>query len=306
MAITFTPGPLPPTRGSNGLRSTSGTFTVTSYTAAGEPIANASYLADKTVYAVEFHNPRTSAGYTPSYDGTKLRAHKSATAAGGSAAVTDLLPDVLGGVAASHLTDQASAGANVDALMAATAGDDATLTGAGITLGLSDPDYPRNLNIGVSSVGGATAIAGNVIVTGVFSDGSTSETIAIPTGAVAAGKFRNKVGTKVCISVSNVALDTAQPADILVSVGLGTKMGLSQPLDTPAAGDVEAVQKNNAKANYSVDTVNNAVTFTADLADDDDLAIEFVADLEGTAGLIATEASAADNIGTVTASVTWD
>lgn len=295
MAVTFTPsytdlvGPY---------KHIHGTATIASYTASGETVTGSTFGV-ASIRSIAFDEGRTSNGYIPTFDGTKIHAYQ---ATGDGDRVTAIMPDIKGGVNANHLVDQASAGVNSTYVMAATAGNDATLTGAGVTAGLTAPDYyGRNLNVEISSVGGATATAANVIVTGTFTDGTTTDTIAIPTGAVAAGKFRNRVGTKVALTVTNVQLDAAQPADILVSVGLGTIVGL--PNAFAANGDVKTVQKNTAKVGsgtYTASAAKQSVDLGADLADNDEVLVEY--ETSGSAGFN-TEVAAATNVGTMRVTV---
>lgn len=238
--------------------------------------------------------PVTNNGYTLRLVGGKVRAY---TGASGSPTVTDLFPDVKGGVSADHLTDQASEGVNAHYVMGATAGNDATLNGAGVSTGLTNPDVTRNLNLGLSSVGGATAVAGNIVVTGTDRDGNPlTESVAIIPGAIAAGKFRNRRLVKPFATVTLVQSDTPQPADILVSIGLGTKVALRTNLKTPASGDVKAVTKGGNAVAYTVDTTYNAVAIGVDLADNDDLVAEYA--VAGSGGTLTQEATAATNLGT--------
>lgn len=202
------------------------------------------------------------------------------------ASVVDQWSDITGGIAANLTSDQAGVpegSADVMALSDAVATTSGNLAHtAGKSTGITNPVVPRNVTITQKAdTAGVTFTAANVVVTGTDQfDQAITDTIAIQTGAVASNNHRLTVGTKVFKTITNVRLTAAQPTNAQISVGVGTKIGLRSKLATPASADVKDVMKNTAavgSGTYVVDTTNHAVDMGANLADNDDVSIQYEA-----------------------------
>jgi hypothetical protein len=110
------------------------------------------------------------------------------------------------------------AAASATAVLAATALPTSGTTT--VTTGITNPDVPRNVTI----TGNAVGITGNVVVTGTNKSGQTiTETIAASGTATVAGNKAFKTVTSVQLPTRNAGGDT-------ISIGTGTKLGLSRKL----------------------------------------------------------------------------
>jgi hypothetical protein len=292
--------------GSSGVRSVVGVLTVPTSGSGGTAISAGSggtvpHL--KGLTRLEMLDPTFSSGHLASFTENDLKVHgKKLAAANVSQSVTDLLPDAKGGLAA----NQASSGSNPvnGAFVHALAAADTTLRNSGIT----NPTYARNLVAVIKSVLGGTlpATMGSITFIGTDINGNalteTKSLAALASVVISAGGYVAVVASKAFATLTSYQLTvdlTATVSDAQLSIGLGTKFALRQALATPASGDVKAVQKNTAAAAYTVDTANNLVSFSADLADNDDLYIEYMATGSSAAGLATVEAPASTNLGTV-------
>lgn len=142
----------------------------------------------------------------------------------------------------------------------------ATTTTSITSTSLTQPDYPRNIRITLTSA--AQRAAGNITVSGTDAQGnSTSETLAM-TAITATEALTGSVPWAV---VDTIALPT-QTGSITVTIGLGEKFGL--PLIPQASADVFFFTKANAyTSSYTVNTTYGTVLPTADVAANDDYTI---------------------------------
>jgi hypothetical protein len=114
-----------------------------------------------------------------------------------------------------------------------------------------------------------------------FKADAAGSTLPTTTTATVTGTFRGAAQTEdivfdftaVTSTLTNIA---AGQNDLLIGVGIGSKLGLPVDLVTPAEGDVDKIVKNGANLSPSgiVDTTNMTVNLGT-LADGDDVAIQF-------------------------------
>jgi len=148
-------------------------------------------------------------------------------------------------------------------VLAATA---VATTTSSITTNITNPDYPRNVVVTLSST--AQRAAGNITITGVDARGTaTTELLAMT--AITATQILT--GNVPWAGITSVAIPT-QTGAFTISVGLGEKFGL--PLLPVASGDVFKVTKTNvATTAYTVNTTYGTVDMTADVSANDDFGI---------------------------------
>ncbi len=124
----------------------------------------------------------------------------------------------------------------------------AAITGTGalqsITTGITNPDQPRNVTITTTNV---AAPSGNVVIYGKNARGrSISETISITAGATVAG-------VKAFATVTQIDIPAGVSTSDTVSIGTGTKLGLSRFL----RGSFGVYKQNKNGADATVGTVNS-------------------------------------------------
>lgn len=89
-----------------------------------------------------------------------------------------------------------------------------------VTAGITQPDVPRNVSI----VGNAAGITGNVVINGTNAGGATiQETIV-------ANATTPVVGNKAFKTITSIVLPTRNAGGDTISVGRGSKLGLSHKL----------------------------------------------------------------------------
>lgn len=297
-----------------------GTLTIDTYPSGGYvPSASAAKI---TAVRRVSPAPVSSLGYYLVWDAGagKVRAYRGNSAGG---LVTEVWPDVKGGLNAGLTSDQAAASLNDAVVLALT---DATVTtsgglahAAGKSTGITNPNainaevVGRNVVVAQNQNGaGGTWTAGWLRVTGTAPDGSAQvEDIALQTTAIADTKFRLTVGTKAFATVTNLKLlnsgktaAQAGPASSRLSVGVGTIFGLRGSIT--AESDVKAVRKDNAAvaaATYTATASPSQIDLGADVADDVDVAVEYDA---AASNLATIEASVGANVGTAFAEVIGD
>lgn len=296
-----------------------GALDITSYTASGE-VLSASTFGLKRIVDVEVTGLSDN-GHVWRWDGTNIRAMKTDTSEGtatftgtdGSAIVTETWGNFKGAefdnqVTGSNTTDPVN-GAYVHAL--------AAVVTSVVNTGITNPDYPRNLMVQLRSAAGGTlpADCGTVTMIGTDQfDAAVTEVLALsPVNSVvlSAGGEVWVVGTKVFKTLTSYQFSVdlaATVADINGSVGIGTKLGLSKTMDPTSEAAIQRVFKNDtaiAAATYVGDGTYNALDMGADLADNDDVVIQYTVDSDAAGGSITTagtaktdvEASAADDVG---------
>lgn len=135
-----------------------------------------------------------------------------------------------------------------------------------ITTAITNPDYPRNVVVTLSST--AQRTAGNITLTGVDARGTaTTELLAMTAITVS----QTLTGNVPWASITSVAIPT-QTRAFTISVGLGEKFGL--PLIPVASGDVFKVTKTNVHTTaFTVNTTYGTVGMTADVSANDDFGI---------------------------------
>lgn len=185
--------------------------------------------------------------------------------------------------------DQAATAVNGVLLKAAT-----TFTVlAGTITPTTQPDVPRNILIQIQNdSGGALNLFEGVttfLITGTDVNGAAqTESVTLTSTAgnksVANNQFRYVQGVKPFKTVTSVAITNAPAGALKGSLGPGTRIGLPQPLLTPAVADVDSITVNAASVTPSatttsaggVDTTNNAIN-TGTTADGADVAIVYAA-----------------------------
>lgn len=191
--------------------------------------------------------------------------------------------------AAAANADQNATAVNGALLLAAT-----TFTVlAGTMTPTTQPDVPRNIVIQIENdSGGALDLYEGVttfLITGTDVNGAAqteSVTLTSTSGnkSVANTKFRWVQGSEAFKTVTSVAITNAPAGGLKGSLGPGTRLGLPQPLLTPAVADVDSITVNAAAITPSstvanaggVDTTNNTVN-AGTLADGADVAIIYAA-----------------------------
>jgi hypothetical protein len=155
------------------------------------------------------------------------------------------------------------------------------------------PDVPRNILIQIQNdSGGALDLFEGVttfLITGTDVNGlAQTESVTLTSSAgnksVANTKFRYVQGVKPFKTVTSVAITNAPAGALKGSLGPGTRLGLPQPLLTPAVADVDSITVNAAAVTPGatttsaggVDTTNNAIN-AGTLADGADVAIIYSA-----------------------------
>jgi hypothetical protein len=170
-----------------------------------------------------------------------------------------------------------------------------TITAATTSFAASAPDFPRNLLLVLKNGSASTSslVAGGLSVSGLDQMGNPlTVTLAYgtPLGVgtqVGNGKFRFARILGAFSQVNSVANDTAQPTSYQMSIGLGTKFGLYEPLQTASASDVKSAYftasgtDTNVPTTGNVDTTYNTFDFgnnggtPADLAAADTLTVQY-------------------------------
>ena len=185
--------------------------------------------------------------------------------------------------------DQNAAPVNSQLLLAETS----FTTLAGTMTPTAQPDLPRNIMITIrnNSGGSLDLFQGTTtfLITGTDVNGAAlteSVTLVSTSGnkAVANTKYRYVQGVKAFKTVTSDAITNAPAGGLLGSLGVGTRIGLPSPLQTPAVADVKQITVNAAPVTPSatvanaggVDTTNNTVN-AGTLADGADVAITFQA-----------------------------
>lgn len=157
------------------------------------------------------------------------------------------------------LGSAATSSENADAAAAATNGS-LVDTGSAVAAGAwtygedAEPDVSRNLVITIENpTGGALNLFEGVTsfaVTGTFRGAAQTDTITFTSTAgnksVAAAKFRYKYGVKPFDTVTNVVMTDAPDNDLVISVGIGSLLGLPVPTLNNAESDIIKITKNGA------------------------------------------------------------
>lgn len=185
--------------------------------------------------------------------------------------------------------DQAATAVNGVLLKAAT-----TFTVlAGTITPTTQPDVPRNILIQIQNdSGGALNLfegTTTFLITGTDVNGAAqTESVTLTSTAgnksVANNQFRYVQGVKPFKTVTSVAITNAPAGALKGSLGPGTRLGLPQPLLTPAVADVDSITVNAASVTPSatttaaggVDITNNAIN-TGTTADGADVAVIYAA-----------------------------
>ncbi len=192
-----------------------------------------------------------------------------------------------GEVKGSANTDAENADAAAAPTNSASVSADATVAAGAWTKGaLTNPDRGRNVCIVIENpTGGPLGLyegAMTFTVTGTYRGGAQVDTIVITSTAgnksVATTKFRYKYGVKPFDTVTDITLANVPANGLVISAGLGSKIGLPTTLATPAEADVVKITKNAADLSPSgiVDTTNSTVNLGA-LTDNDDFEIIYKA-----------------------------
>ncbi len=144
---------------------------------------------------------------------------------------------------------------------------------------ITSPGVGRNVAVIIKNpTGGALDLYEGVMtftITGTWKGAAQTETITFTNTAgnksVGAGKFRYKYGSKPFDTVTDFTLDHVPADAIEIAAGLGSKIGLYNPLKTPLEADVLKITKNaaNLAPTGIVDTTNNTVNLGT-LTDNDD------------------------------------
>lgn len=214
------------------------------------------------------------------------------TGAGGETAYVPGGGDIKGGTNPAGTegnADQNAAPTNSALMLALT-----TFTSlAGTMTPTTQPDVPRNVMITIANdSGGALDLFEGVttfLITGTdFNGYAQTESVTLTSTAgnksVANTKFRYVQGVKPFKTVSSVAITNSPAGSLKGSLGVGTRIGLPQPLLTPIYTDVDSITVNAASVTPSatttsaggVDTTNNAIN-TGTIADNSDVAIVYAA-----------------------------
>lgn len=184
--------------------------------------------------------------------------------------------------------DQAAAPVNSGLYKAAT-----TFTVlAGTITPTTQPAIPRNVMITITNdSGGALDLfegTTTFLITGTLNGSAQTESVTLVSTSgnksVANNKFRYVQGVKPFSTITSVAITNAPAGALKGSLGPGTRLGLPQPLLTPAYTDVKSISVDAAPVTPSatttsaggVDTTNNAVN-TGTIADGADVAIVYAA-----------------------------
>lgn len=158
-------------------------------------------------------------------------------------------------------------GGNVRAEAAVTTG---TTT---ITSSITNPDYPRNLQVTLAQTTGTTSLrtAGNVLITGVDARGNPKVEVLAMTAVTTTEIL---TGSVPWATISQIQIP-AQSFAISLTVSLGKKFGL--PKSTlVATSDVYFFTLNNAyTSSFTVDRSNATVAPDVGVAANDDLTIWF-------------------------------
>ena len=138
----------------------------------------------------------------------------------------------------------------------------AAITGTGaeniVSTAITNPDVPRNAMITTSNNAAPT---GDVLITGVNSIGIVqTDTITISAGATAQGQVPFMSVTSITIPAGVTAADT-------VSIGIGVRLGLSNPISADA--DIIKAKQNQAEVTPgNISFAYNWVSFTITVNDD--------------------------------------
>jgi hypothetical protein len=142
----------------------------------------------------------------------------------------------------------------------------------------------RGIEIAIqNATGGALDLFEGVTtftITGTFRGNAQVELLTFTSTAgnksVGAAKFRYKLGTKPFDTITSITYDNSPAGALNCFVGLGNVFGLSNPLKTPDASDVEFVLYGETKtALYSVDTTQGSIAITDIVAFDKVITIEY-------------------------------
>lgn len=143
------------------------------------------------------------------------------------------------------------------------------------------PDVARNVSVSFknTNVGASTGNAVSCVITGTFQGVAQTETIsftALELTSTAQNEVATKYGSKPFDTVTACTNPVAQPANWQHGVGIGSKIGLPNPLFGAAVGSVSKITKNAADLSPSaiVDATNNTVNLGT-LADGDDFEIVY-------------------------------
>jgi len=134
----------------------------------------------------------------------------------------------------------------------------------GVTLTIAaQPDVPRNVNICCHNINGGTVAnaATSYLITGTFNGAAQTETIAIPAVSMADGACIYKSGAKPFDTIASIVptiTGGTEVAGFQVIAGIGSKIGLSRLLYTPAEADVKIVTKTGAPVAISSITTATA------------------------------------------------
>lgn len=150
---------------------------------------------------------------------------------------------------------------------------------------ISEPDVARNIGIFITNdSGGALNLyegTTTFTITGTYRGAAQVETVTFTSTAgnksVANNKYRYKYGSKPFDTVTTVAYDNAPASTLKLSVGVGSKIGLPNPIQGAVEASVTKITKNAADFPVSgtVDTTNNTVNLGT-LADGDDFQIVYL------------------------------
>lgn len=156
----------------------------------------------------------------------------------------------------------------------------------------AEVDVPRNACILLKGAAGGSVIpAGDYkfTVTGLFRGAAQEEVITFTfagvEGTIAENQHRYLYGTKPFDSITSVAIDPTDLADLplglLIGVGIGSKLGFPVNSDTGADADFVKATKNAADFAIAgqVDHTNKTVNFGS-LADGDEVYVEYLIDMD--------------------------
>jgi len=145
----------------------------------------------------------------------------------------------------------------------------------------TNPDVPRNVIIRITNTDGSnpqTPDGGDIVIEGIDTRGiSISETLTVPNSEIPAGGHTDVYGDKAFATVTKVTYYSESNSNIVVSVGISDKLGLSNPIYS--SGDVYKVKKNNADIDVPAVDVANGTVDCATITNGDDFTIYYRSNL---------------------------
>jgi hypothetical protein len=255
-------------------RKIAGTLNLSAYESGGVLLDAAGVRLSHRIVDIEPNGP-SDQGWVVRYDKTNVKMIATRPAGVRTVALPSATggTGVKGGTSANQVASGA-AGVN-DAFVHAAA----ALVTTVVNTGLTNPDTPRNLRVVLSSAAGGTLPANcgtcTIIGTDQFGNAITEAVALSPVNSVVlgAGGVVFVKSTKVFATVTSYQFSVnlaASVADIQASIGLGTKLGLYDPLNV--VGDFKALSKNGtgiAAATYTADATVHAIEMGANLANND-------------------------------------